>query len=497
MKKSFIYMIAAVAIASVLSSCDMNLKPTTSIAYVEGEPLMISDTDVSEFENGILSSYRGLFYGVHSQTQEVMVDYFNASADYGNNYGAVHRMDVDFTDGEYNTRDHWSGAYGSIKNYNIFIANADNVADDLKEYAQFVKGEALFCRASAYLHLARHFGKPYGSTSSTDLAVPLVLVYDQLEKPARATVAEVYAQVKADLDAAAGILAGETGEARADYPTIDAVNAIYARYYLDIKDYANAASYAEKVINTGNYKLASTDEEMAAEYTDDKGTEPIIQMYASKSEGYGVNDIYTLTNNASDKGLNFRSYYFPTKKLVEAYEPEDLRFKHWFTNEIPNYVTGSYYEKQFYTFVKYYNNPALNSGNVPQARHARKPILISEMYLIAAEAYAQSGNATKAKEMLNAIQTARHATLTEGTMDAVKNEWFKETVGEGLRLSCLKRWGEGIGARTPQDGCKNLIMQGAGFEQRVIPAGAPKLITWPVPTYELQVNPNLVQNEGF
>ena len=44
MKKSFIYMIAAVAIASVLSSCDMNLKPTTSIAYVEGEPLMISDT---------------------------------------------------------------------------------------------------------------------------------------------------------------------------------------------------------------------------------------------------------------------------------------------------------------------------------------------------------------------------------------------------------------------------------------------------------------------
>ena len=82
-------------------------------------------------------------------------------------------------------------------------------------------------------------------------------------------------------------------------------------------------------------------------------------------------------------------------------------------------------------------------------------------------------------------------------MENIKNEWFKETVGEGLRLSCLKRWGEGIGARTPQDGCKNLIMQGAGFEQRVIPAGAPKLITWPVPTYEMQVNPNLVQNEGF
>ena len=496
MKKSFIYMIAAVAIASVLSSCDMNLKPTTSIAYVEGEPLMISASDVSEFENGILSSFRSMFDGVYYQTQEVMVDYFNASADYGNNYGAVHRMDVDFTDGEYNTRDHWSGHFGAIKNYNIFIENADNVADDLKEYAQFVKGEALFCRAFSYLHLARHFGKPYGSSSSTDLAVPLVTVYDQLDKPARATVAEVYAQVKADLDAAAAILAGETGEARADYPTIDAVNALYARYYLDIKDYSNAASYAEKVINTGHYKLASTEEEMEAEYTNDEGEEPIIQMFASKSEGYGTNDIYTLTNNATDKGLNLRAYYFPTKKLVEAYDKDDLRFKQWFTNEIPNFVQGTYHEGEFYSFVKYYNNPALNSGNVPQARHARKPIKISEMYLIAAEAYAQAGNSAKAKEVLNALQTARHATLTEGTMDAVKNEWFKETVGEGLRLNCLKRWGDGMAARTPQDGAALLIMTGAGYEQRTIPAGFAKL-TWPVPTYELQVNPNLVQNEGF
>ena len=496
MKKSFIYMIAAVAIASVLSSCDMNLKPTTSIAYVEGEPLMISDTDVSEFENGILTSFRSRFDGVYYQTQEVMVDYFNASADYGNNYGAVHRMDVDFTDGEYNTRDHWSGHFGAIKNYNIFIENADNVADDLKEYAQFVKGEALFCRAFSYLHLARHFGKPYGSSSSTDLAVPLVTVYDQLDKPARATVAEVYAQVKADLDAAAAILAGETGEARADYPTIDAVNALYARYYLDIKDYSNAASYAEKVINTGHYKLASTEEEMEAEYTNDEGEEPIIQMYASKSEGYGTNDIYTLTNNATDKGLNLRAYYFPTKKLVEAYDKDDLRFKQWFTNEIPNFVQGTYHEGEFYSFVKYYNNPALNSGNVPQARHARKPIKISEMYLIAAEAYAQAGNSAKAKEVLNALQTARHATLTDGSMESVKNEWFKETVGEGLRLNCLKRWGDGMAARTPQDGAALLIMTGAGYEQRTIPAGFAKL-TWPVPTYELQVNPNLVQNEGF
>ncbi len=48
-----------------------------------------------------------------------------------------------------------------------------------------------------------------------DLAVPLVLVYDQLAKPARATVKETYAQVKSDLDSAAVNLAKVPGSVRA------------------------------------------------------------------------------------------------------------------------------------------------------------------------------------------------------------------------------------------------------------------------------------------
>ena len=83
------------------------------------------------------------------------------------------------------------------------------------------------------------------SSAATDLCVPLVLVYDQAEKPARATVAEVYAQIKKDLDQAAGLLAGVKGAARAEKPTIDAVNALYARYYIDLGDYTNAAGHKE------------------------------------------------------------------------------------------------------------------------------------------------------------------------------------------------------------------------------------------------------------
>lgn len=85
-----------------------------------------------------------------------------------------------------------------------------------------------------------------------------MLRYDQNERPARATVASVCAQIKTDLDSAAVILENVSGSVRAQKPTIDAVNALYARYYIDVKDAANAALYAHKVIDTGTYNLAST-----------------------------------------------------------------------------------------------------------------------------------------------------------------------------------------------------------------------------------------------
>ncbi len=64
------------------------------------------------------------------------------------------------------------------------------------------------------------------------------------------------------------------------------------------------------------------------------------------------------------------------------------------------------------------------------------------MYLIAAEAYARSGNVAKAKELLNALQLKRGAVATSGGLANVKKEWFRETVGEELRYSTLSVRGD-------------------------------------------------------
>ena len=497
MKNIVKYTLAAAASVVMLASCDLNLVPIDAIAYEEGGMLIQTQANLNAFENGILASFRAVQGGVYTTTEEVQFDYFNATIDFGNNYGSIHRCDYTFTTSDYDTEDMWEGHYSVIKNYNIVIANTDNVPDDLKEKAKIVKGEALFFRAASYLTLARHFGPAYSPATKDSPCVPLVLKYDQKEKPSRATVDQVYTQIKADLDEAAGILAGVSGQARSQKPTIDAVNALYARYFMDVKDYANAASYAHKVIDGGKYKLAATAEDMKKEYVNDEGTEAIYQTFASLTEESNSNEYWT--NSVADKnGANghvFRPYFLPTEKLVKAYEPADLRFTTWFSNEETVQIAGTYYTGDFYTFVKYWGNPTLTSSPIRNGRQKPKPFKISEMYLIAAEAEL-STDVAAAKADLNALQAARGATLTEATEATVQQEWYKETVGDGFRMWCLKRWGQGFSGRPVQEGCQYVIQSGESYENKQFAANDFHFI-WPVPAPEMKINSNLVQNPGY
>ena len=497
--------------AMTLTSCHMEELPKTSISYVDGKDMITNSADLEKFENGLHQSYRVTHYGQISEADEVMCDGFNATIDYGNNFGSIHRTDNSFSSSDYDTRDMWAINYWAIKNYNLFIEHVAKYQPEdagAEAFAQVADGEAHFYRAASYLQLVRHFGKAYGASSSSDLAVPLVLKYDQLEKPARATVAEVYAQIKADLDIAATKLAGVKGEIGSMYPTIDAVNALFARYYIDIKDYANAAAAAKKVLNSAaGYTLASTLEAMDAEYSNDKGTEPIMQLAGSLAESGAtevfdnvsnslVNDIYTLTTSDKTYGIYLRPYFIPSKKLVESYEETDLRFQVWFTKAMTCVLGGANLTGKFYNFVKYLGNPALTSTGIPNARQLIKPFMIGEMYLIAAEADFRAGNTAAAKTTLNELQAARGASKTEATEAAIENEWFKETVGEGLRINCFKRWGKGFEGRAAQDGAADAVQSSAAFVGKSMAADDVHW-QWPVPAYELKVNENLVQNPGY
>lgn len=496
MKKIFKYIASAAAVVSVLASCNLDLVPISSIAYEEGGQLIQTQANLTALENGLLQSYRTLQMGEFDIASEVMMDGFNATLDYGNNYGGIHKTDYNFTSSDYYVEDYWSYNYSAIKNYNIFIAAADNVSDDLKANARVAKGEAFFLRASSYLNLARHFGKAYNaSTADSDLCVPLVTVYDQQEKPARATVKEVYTQIKADLDSAALCLAGVKGAVRSNRPTIDAVNALYARYFLDVADYASAAEYAHKLIDAGTYKLASTAEEMAAEFVNDAGTEPIYQVHASLAEGTNASAVWTYWTSDSNHGEVFRPYFLPTQSVIDMYSTGDLRFAAWFDNTEWVLLNGKYYQGDFYIFKKFWGNPALTSA-IRNGRQAPKPLTIAEQYLIAAEAEEAAGNASAAKADLNALQVARNADITDATKDNIRKEWFKETIGCGLRMSCMKRWGLGYNGRPAQAGAAVILNSGDIYDGKVF-AADDYHYQWPIPSHEMKINKNLKQNGGY
>lgn len=501
MKKSLNILSLGIAL-SVLVSCDLNLVPNNAIAY-NPDQIVTSETDLNGFENGMLAYFRGTHYGVYSIAPEVMCDGFNAMAEYGNNYGSIHRTDASFSATDYDAEDSWENLYYSIMRYNVVINGLqENIPDGLGAKAAVVRGEGYFFRATAYLRLVRLYGKAYGHGSpSSDLGVPLVLEYDQSARPARNTVQEVYDQIKMDLDSAAVLLGGVAGSVRAQKPTIDAVNAVYARYFLDIKDYTNAASYAQKVIGSNaGYALSSTAEAMEAEWLYDKGTEPVMQMYASQTENGPVNfDAWTGTATAEGKDY-FRPYFIPSSNLMNLYEAGDLRLAQWFDNsKYDVFYNSDYHNGEFYVFKKYLGNPDLRAeGTRPNGAQAIKPILISEMYLIAAEAYQAAGNGNAAQNALNTLQRARGASATDATAAAIHNEWFKETVGEGTRMVCLKRWNEGFSSRIGQAGAiaGGALAQGAAFEAKSLPAGDYHY-QWPIPSHEFEVNPNLVQNPGY
>lgn len=499
MKKNILKIFATGLSIAFVASCDLNLSPNNAIAVVEGTPLVQTKTNLSALENGILSAYRSIQNGDFVLPQEFMVDEFNATIDFGNNYGGIHKTDQNFTSADYYVEDFWAYNYFAIKNFNVCIENLQVVPEDLVKDAAVVRGEAFFFRASSYLNLARQFGKiPVKGAPETDLCVPLVVKYSPNDRPARATVAAVYKQIGADLDSAAVYLAGVKGAVRSQKPTIDAVNALYARYYLDLGENAKAAEYAHKVIDGGTYALAATLEDLNKDFVNDAGTEAIMQLAISLTEFTGNSYANLLLAQKDDKvegGECFRPYYIPTKAVIDSYEQSDLRFLSWFDNTTPVLLSGTYYTGKFYTFVKYRGNPDLTSSPIRNGRQAPKPLKISEMYLIAAEAELASSPAA-AKADLNALQIARGASQTEATAENVQKEWFKETIGEGLRMSCLKRWGKGFENRTAQSGAINQVQQGQYFDGKSLKSDS-YFFQWPIPSHELKVNHNLVQNTGY
>lgn len=489
MKKIIKYAFVA-AVALFVASCDLDLTPSTSISQNDAFQTI---TDAGKFDNGLAHRYRTCFYGIFSYTNEVQSEYFNASADFGNRNGAPHRGDNNWTADEYNMRDVWEYSYLLILNVNNVLENIDKLelTDAEQAQANIYKGNAYFYRASIMHELVRRYAPAYDAAKAASTeAVPVITSIDLGLKPARNTVAEVYTQIANDIASAKQLLAGVKGAAGSVKPTIDAVKALEARVALYKQDWATAASVSAELINSGKYTLATDVEEMEAEWVHDSGEECVLQLYSDLAESGGTNqnDIYLGYSTSIKK---YGPDFIPTKTTIEWYEESDLRGQVWFKN-LPVYLSSTDYD--LVLFAKYWGNPAHETAPARNYNHCPKIFRLGELYLINAEANAKQNKAAEAKASLNALQAARGASLTEGTMDAIKAEWKKEMIGEGYIVDMYKRWNEGFSGRIPQ--IENTVQVGDSFTKKVCEPGFQKFV-WAIPDEERKVNDNLTQNPGW
>src|SRR4051812_1103635 len=142
----------------------------------------------------------------------------------------------------------WSAIYATINRANHIIAKVPNVADPLLTDAlkNQLTGEAYFVRALAYFDLVRTWGGVQLALTPTNSATDKNGIH-------RSSVAETYAQVLSDLNAAEPLLPETTNRYRATKKTVWALR---ARYHLYQKEWALAESYATKLIGDGtNYNL--------------------------------------------------------------------------------------------------------------------------------------------------------------------------------------------------------------------------------------------------
>lgn len=353
----------------------------------------------------------------------------------------------------------WAEPYTSLYAVNDVIANVTNNANMSASFRTQITAEMKVVRAFYYFQLVNLFG-----------GVPVVTGIDyKVNAPLpRASVDSVYGQIISDLTSAQQVLPVDYPSSGHVRPNQYVADALLAKVYLYRQDWQDAYNMANTVIGSGTYSLVSDPNLVFL----DGSTEAIWQLPTAG------------TNYVTGDAMNFIPYtagtipsYIATTWLVSAFEPGDLRMTDWLQQTIANGDT-------VYAPFKYKNLEPATATTTEDYMMIR----LAELYLIRAEASAESGNGAAALADVNVVRAraglaastanpANQAAVLAAIMHERQVEMFTEW---GSRWYDLKR--TGLAATV-------LGAEKTGF--------SPTAELYPVPQVEQQNDVNLKQNPGY
>lgn len=210
-------------------------------------------------------------------------------------------------------------------------------------------------------------------------------------------------------------------------------------------------------------------------------------------------DYYYISMNAD--GI-YAPDYIPEQWIIDLYPDNDIRTL-WFGQHTLTYqnINGN-----AVILKKFPGNKKLQDPSKATSDYINKIKLfrIAEQYLIAAEAYAYSGDEDNANEYLNGLLAARELMHEEvyykgdGLKEAIKTERVKELIGEGYRFYDLKRYGQGFARSAAQNA--SIITNAGSTQTELFSTNASDFRwLWPIPQAEIDSNPQISeqQNPGY
>ncbi|WP_297332054.1 RagB/SusD family nutrient uptake outer membrane protein [Flavobacterium sp.] len=377
----------------------------------------------------------------------------------------------------------WSNRYATINFSNRLLRAWERVAAGLTDEneivrANHIKGQAIAMRALCHFDLLQYFSPNYQDDDAPGVII-MDFVPNVTENYQRSSTGEVFEFIKADLDEAAGLLAGFTNPPY--YINGDVVQAIRTRVALCEGDYETARTLSTDLAT----RFAPVEpEQYFAMFIDDATSDEEIFTLARVQGDNGVVSLFY----ANESTISGSPFFELSNSLFNAIPSGDIR------RQVLVEPTSDI-NANILLIGKYRGNAA------DQQINDIKLIRGSEMYLIMVETMARAGMLNEAEQAMLAFRQTRNLsgtvfapnynTTDEALVDVLAERRI-ELAFEGHRYLDLKRLGAELGIGIDRDDADC-----ASFSAPCsLPAGDYRF-TLPIPRNEVRANPSIEQNPQY
>lgn len=396
-------------------------------------------------------------------------------------------------------REMWQRNYSGISRANTAIQNIPGITMDETIKNRLI-GEAKFLRGLFYFNLVRFYGD-----------VPLVLMVESVEDAmvGRTPTAQVYEQIIQDFTAAEGVLPTSYSENDIGRASRGAAKILLGKVYLTMHDYQKAADkLAEVIENEGDYGYGlHEDYDDNWEASTENGMEMVFSIEYMDPPGNGNSAMvlqgpkYSLPGGFEVLGLtNSNEADIPTRDLYDGFADEDERKSGTFTTDFVSLIDGSVHTATIPIFTKYWEDGERVANNSDANMHV---VRYADALLMYAETLNETGQGQQALTHLNrvrerAFNSSDHNYASLSQVDfrtAVWQERRLELAMEGHRWFDLVRTGRFI----------QRMKNHAAYESSVAESNKTEIaeniqdhmILYPIPQREIDLNPELQQNDGY